>query len=91
MGPGLADKQVGPIYLRSIMAVERETGSETRACPTCDRPLAVQTNADGSKSPVRCEHCYPVDIVETAAAEEVVPREQGTDVVDEGNPDDRDA
>lgn len=64
---------------KEVEAVARETGSETRACPTCDRELAVQTNGDGSKSPVRCESCYPADIVETAAADQTVPREKGTD------------
>lgn len=67
--------------------VERETGSETSECPTCGQALVVMTNADGSKSPARCENCYPTDIVETAAVEEQeVPREQGTivDPTDEG-------
>lgn len=59
---------------------ERERGSETRPCQTCERPLALQMNADGSVSPVRCTHCYPQDIVEAAAEMSSVPQEMAREV-----------
>ena len=67
--------------------VARETGSETTPCPTCERPLAVQQNQDGSSSPVRCDNCYPVDIVEMASEEAAPQAEHGTyDAVSNYNP-----
>lgn len=63
------------------MAVTREKGSETRPCPTCDAPLAVVSLADGATSTVRCDKCYPTDLVEMASANP--GRTQGTEIPQE--------
>lgn len=71
----------------------RELGTETSTCPTCGAELATTTNPDGSTSPVRCDNCYPVDLVEEAStadatqASKPVEREHGTQT-DERNADD---
>lgn len=59
---------------------QRERGSETMPCQTCERPLALQANGDGSVSPVRCDHCYPQDIVEAAAEAASLPPEMAREV-----------
>lgn len=56
--------------------MDRETGTETQPCPTCDRQLAVVTNEDGSTSPVVCANCYGPAKPEKAA-EAPLQRERG--------------
>jgi hypothetical protein len=67
--------------------MERELGTATQPCPTCDRALAVVVLEDGASSTVRCDHCYPETLVEVAAASSL-PREYGSDVDEEGEDDD---
>jgi len=55
----------------------RETGTQTRNCPTCGSALAVVELADGSTSTVLCGTCYGTPAPEKAAAEPVT-REFGT-------------
>lgn len=69
--------------------MDRELGTATQPCPTCDRALAVVTFPDGATSTVRCDHCYPETIVE-AASSASLPREYGSDVVDDEEGDDDD-
>lgn len=62
-------------------APERETGSETAACPNCGKTLAVETRADGSTVPTNCTKCYPEATKKEVAASikgDDLPREVGT-------------
>lgn len=51
--------------------MQRETGTQTKACPTCGASLAVVELADGSTSTVVCSSCYGGTTETAAVVEEV--------------------
>jgi DNA-directed RNA polymerase subunit M/transcription elongation factor TFIIS len=60
--------------------MERETGTQTRDCPTCGTALAVVQLKDGATTTVRCSTCYPSNETAATSAEDVEEvREYGFD------------
>jgi hypothetical protein len=65
--------------------MQRETGTQTKGCPTCGAALAVVELGDGSLSTVLCSNCYGGSVETAAVVEE--PREFGIEDDDEDDDD----